>query len=710
MSKLQVTSLKHEGSSTDNITLGADGSTTISGDLTVQGTTITVDNAAAQNLTFGDNDMMRFGNSNDLSIYHNGSNSIIQDTGTGELQLLGSNLSIRSWDAAESYIDCVDNSYVQIRHDNSVKFKTEATGINVSGQITGGNENLPTVKPALNLNFINSKALDPRISFYRNNIATYYDGKSRVKMSENRAGNGKSPGDTGWSRSNVTVVSGVADPFGGNDAVTNTFGTSTAFTYDQSTDGSYTSRAGEQLTVSVWAKGDGSTNFKFYNFSSTQENSSVYTPTTSWVRYSWTYTPGTNGANGIGYMCGGTTGSIDFWGFQIEAAPYPGHHLINDSNRPKALYIPKLITAGINEPRFDHDPDTGESKGLLIEGQKTNILSTSTVTEQASSADFWTKAASHQVPVPGSMGMAPDGTYTAPIFYSTDDDTYFYTDGNISYTAGATYCASAWVWCAPGTNTAFFYNDGSWTSFSPVAIDGGAIDRGEWVRVYGTFVPATTTAVGQFRIDPGNGDDGVNKFVSVWGLQVENGSYPTSYIPTSGAIATRSSDIARIEGTNFTDFYNFDEGTFIVKRQSDRVRTETSSEEVRAVGVARLDTTSGYGPQMNIRYYSSNSLANYDANGRQTDASDAFDLSESLSLGRGSLTTQALGYANDDFVHIVNGGYASSDDGGEAPDNVDTFLIGCLSAYSAYGTQHLKEIKYYNQRLSNTVITSLTEE
>jgi len=52
------------------------------------------------------------------------------------LQLLGSNLSIKSWDGAESYIDCVDNSYVQLRHDNAVKLATTATGVDVTGSVT----------------------------------------------------------------------------------------------------------------------------------------------------------------------------------------------------------------------------------------------------------------------------------------------------------------------------------------------------------------------------------------------------------------------------------------------------------------------------------------------------------------------------------------------------------------------------------------------
>ena len=47
----------------------------------------------------------------------------------------------------------------------------------------------------------------------------------------------------------------------------------------------------------------------------------------------------------------------------------------------------------------------------------------------------------------------------------------------------------------------------------------------------------------------------------VWGSQWEQGSFVTSYIPTSGSSVTRGQDSAKITGTNLTDFYNQPEGT-----------------------------------------------------------------------------------------------------------------------------------------------------
>jgi len=54
----------------------------------------------------------------------------------------------------------------------------------------------------------------------------------------------------------------------------------------------------------------------------------------------------------------------------------------------------------------------------------------------------------------------------------------------------------------------------------------------------------------------------------VWGAQFEDVGYPTSYIRTSGTSATRSADVVSITGTNFSDWYNDSEGTFVTTTSS----------------------------------------------------------------------------------------------------------------------------------------------
>jgi hypothetical protein len=62
----------------------------LSGTLDVTGeTTLTT------HLNMGDNDIIKLGASTDLQIYHDGSNSYISDTGTGNLRIRGTNLHLQ---------------------------------------------------------------------------------------------------------------------------------------------------------------------------------------------------------------------------------------------------------------------------------------------------------------------------------------------------------------------------------------------------------------------------------------------------------------------------------------------------------------------------------------------------------------------------------------------------------------------------------------
>lgn len=86
-------------------------------------------------VTFDDNSKAKFGDGDDLKIYHDGSNSYIQDTGTGSLIIKGSNtIAIRSADD-ENYFHATSNGSVKLYYNNSTKLETTNTGISVTGDI-----------------------------------------------------------------------------------------------------------------------------------------------------------------------------------------------------------------------------------------------------------------------------------------------------------------------------------------------------------------------------------------------------------------------------------------------------------------------------------------------------------------------------------------------------------------------------------------------
>jgi len=85
------------------------------------------------NATFADDGKAIFGAGSDLEIYHDGSESIIKDAGTGNLKILATNLRINNADSSKSYITGVDGSYVNLYYNGSQKLVTTSSGIDVTG-------------------------------------------------------------------------------------------------------------------------------------------------------------------------------------------------------------------------------------------------------------------------------------------------------------------------------------------------------------------------------------------------------------------------------------------------------------------------------------------------------------------------------------------------------------------------------------------------
>ena len=84
-------------------------------------------------LDLSDNHKIRFGTGNDLEIFHDGSNSFIKDTGTGNLVLATSELSINNAASNEEMIKATENAGVELFHNNVKKFETESGGVALTG-------------------------------------------------------------------------------------------------------------------------------------------------------------------------------------------------------------------------------------------------------------------------------------------------------------------------------------------------------------------------------------------------------------------------------------------------------------------------------------------------------------------------------------------------------------------------------------------------
>ena len=112
--------------------------------------TITVGVGTFDGLSLGDSEIAKFGNSDDLQIFHDGSDSYVRDAGTGNLQLEtnGNLVSIYNRANTENMAKFIVNGAVELYHNGTKKFETTTdgtitTGINTSGGFRATGNNTP---------------------------------------------------------------------------------------------------------------------------------------------------------------------------------------------------------------------------------------------------------------------------------------------------------------------------------------------------------------------------------------------------------------------------------------------------------------------------------------------------------------------------------------------------------------------------------------
>jgi hypothetical protein len=229
--------------------------------------------------------------------------------------------------------------------------------------------------------------------------------------------------------------------------------------------------------------------------------------------------------------------------------------------------------AGVNEARFDHDPSTGESLGLLVEEARTNLFLRSEEFDNS----YWNKTRASIEP---NVVTAPDGTLTADklVEDTTADNNHIVFRGGLSGLASNIYTFSVYVKAAERNeivlridtnvtqrNVRFNLVNGTIVNAGNVTARIENIGNG-WYRCINTMnvaegiinaVLMLTDSIFPSAFHTGDGTSGIY----IWGAQLEVGAFPTSYIPTQGSTRTRAADNASITGKNFSEFYNQSEGT-----------------------------------------------------------------------------------------------------------------------------------------------------
>lgn len=373
-----------------------------------------------------------------------------------------------------------------------------------------------------------------------------------------------------------------------------------------------------------------------------------------------------------------------------------------------------LTSAAINGPRFDHvyNGSSWVSKGLLIEEQRTN---SSQYTEDLTNA-WWTKYSSS---ISSNSATAPDGNQTADkLVEDSVNDQHSIFNSGFSTTAGTAYTISFFAKSAgrnfiqfmpavslsgAGARANFDLQSGVLGTVSGTNTTAEIVNVGNgWYRcvtkissasgngtAYLQFAMASSASATAGQVYLGDGSSGV----LIWGIQLEIGAFPTSYIPTTTAAVTRSADVCQITGGDFSGFWNASEGSvaaeydtiyplslassrrlFIFRDAGNSVRLNS---EINSTGIYWETVPAG-----------ANILGAYSAS--------AYD---SVKAG--------YGYKVNDFAITVNGSAASTDTSVSVPTGITLLDLGSMDG-SQYLCGHIARLRYYPTRLTNAKLQELS--
>ena len=324
----------------------------------------------------------------------------------------------------------------------------------------------------------------------------------------------------------------------------------------------------------------------------------------------------------------------------------------------------------VNVPRLDYSDGTCPS--LLLEPQSTNKFSYS----EDFNNSAWTK--SGNTFVYSSSTISPDGTLNGTLVEGATD---LILGGNnlndgLGASGGLNYILTAYVKSKTATKVGLALRENGGGTFS--RNEDIPITTNEWKRI-SVNISSPASANSLFAYFGGSDGD-----FYIWGAQLEQGSYATSYIPTQGSAVTRVADsssqtvpsgiIGQTEGTLFIEYPNI-------------------NDLYAFIGLS----INGNNNNRMIIYSSGNNILN--AQFRQ---GAAIKLSGISSLITGKVKG-ALSFSSTESVFYVNGtqitvGTAAAWSGLNQVDFNQSNQIGAK----------VSEIKYYNTRLSNAELAALT--
>lgn len=235
-----------------------------------------------------------------------------------------------------------------------------------------------------------------------------------------------------------------------------------------------------------------------------------------------------------------------------------------------------VVPINADLPRFDYNPITLACKGLLIEETRTNL--------QGFSENFDTSASWGNSGITFSLdaGVAPSDVQNADLITENTANSTHAITSNTTISTGVPYSWSVFVkpngrtqvsiqgmgLAGQGFGCIFTLTGSGSVSSAPTGSFITAYKNG-WYRIAVVATPTNTTPPIIYLYNGGTTytGDGTSG-VYLWGAQLEQAAFPTSYIPTTTTSLTRNADVATMTGTNFSDWFNASEGAFVTKTSS----------------------------------------------------------------------------------------------------------------------------------------------
>jgi hypothetical protein len=339
-----------------------------------------------------------------------------------------------------------------------------------------------------------------------------------------------------------------------------------------------------------------------------------------------------------------------------------------------------IKTVGNDEPRFDHDPATGESLGLLIEESRINFIASSETTfSGTATGDFFRGKEIH------NKSVNLNGFYFGSQFQNYNiqaGDKYFLT-GFIRAGSQTGSITIRWIdgfnGPIPAVNN-FTYTpttDGEFVSFEFTFTAGVNITMN--IALSGTFGDDADFAIMQF----------------------EKGSFPTSYIPTSGSTVTRGQEKALISGESFNSFFNPTEGFVMGTYKLNGINTGSNWQTL----VTMDDNTANNRLWIYAR-----------GGGDSTQWIGSSGGTTQFAPGLGATATAGVertiggAYALNDAIGVYGGTLTANDTTVVLPVGVDRMGIGFRDDNdSGFINGTIKKLIYYPKRLTNAQLQTLTQ-